>query len=176
MKLSGFVVDDQQARGGVAEYFVDFLGCRFIQRSDVLTEEFYKTTHRFITNETKADPEANANYHIALLSELQSQKGQIQPQEFATNYLPAELRDAYMARLEGAGIPTKGFTKDLGLIETVTRRMRIHTENGADVYIPPSMVENGSAEVVQLADESALITVQDRVTGIAGASGQKPKQ
>ena len=54
--------------------------------------------------------------------------------------------------------------------------MRIHTQNGADVYIPPEMMENGKASVEDVeGGELALITVEDKVTGIRGASGTKPK-
>lgn len=174
-KLRGQVVDDQQAGGGVAEYFVDFLGCRFVQRADVLTEKFYKTTHKFISAQTRQDPEANASYHIALLSELQSQTAKIRPQEFANKHLPPAIRDEYISRVEGVGIPAKEFTKDLSLIESVTRRMRIHTESGADVFIPPEMMESGKASVKDSENgQSALITVEDKVTGIAGASGKRP--
>ena len=55
-QLRGHVVDVQQGGGGVAEYFVEFLGCKFTQRSDVQTEQFFKSTQSFISQSTKGDP------------------------------------------------------------------------------------------------------------------------
>jgi hypothetical protein len=173
-KLTGDVVDDQQGQGGVADYFVDFLGCQFVQRPDYLTESFMKTAQGFILKATKHDPEATAEYEIALLSEMQSRGNRILPEVFARDHLRAEHQDEFIARIEEVGLPRKGFTKDVSLVRGSIRRMKVQTLRGATVLVPPEMYEDGSLTVTDLADNDASrITVTDRITGISGASGPK---
>ena len=106
--LQGHVVDVQQGGGGVADYFVEFLGCQFTQRSDVQTEQFFKSTQSFIARSTKGDPETTAD-EIALLSEMQNQSRRISPEQFAQRHLKAEHRDEYLSKIQSAGLPVKGF-------------------------------------------------------------------
>lgn len=172
-KVSGRVVDDQQARGAVADYFVQYLGCQFVQRPDVLTENFMKSTQKFIAAATKGNPEMNAVYEIALLSEMQSNSGRVDPQAFARDHLGVDDRDEYLNQLRVHGVPTNSFPKDVSLVKSSIRRMRIHTERGADVLAPPEMFDDGSVTIEKSKSGSSTITVQDTVAKISGASGQK---
>lgn len=173
-QLRGHVVDVQQGSSGVAEYFVEFLGCKFTQRSDVQTEQFFKRTQRFITQTTKDDPETTAEYEIALLSEMQNQSGRISPEQFAQRHLRAEHRDDYLKRVQAAGLPVKGFTKDAHLVRSSIRRVKLQTNRGATVLVPPLMYEDGSVSV-EGTDEpgTSQITVTDKISSISGASGPK---
>lgn len=172
--LRGYVVDVQQGGGGVAEYFVEFLGCQFTQRSDVQTETFFKSTQSFISRSTKGDPEATAEYEIALLSEMQNQSRHISPEQFAQRHLRPEHRDEYISRIQSAGLPAKGFTKDTRLVSSSIRRVKFQTGRGATILVPPPMYEDGSVSV-QGGDgtEPSQITITDKISSISGASGPK---
>jgi hypothetical protein len=173
--LTGSVVDDQQRTGGVAEYFVEFLGCKFVQRPDVLTERFLSTSQKYITRVTKDDSEANARYEVALLAELQSNSGRISPDTFASTHLDKQHRDGFINALVEAGVPTKGFKKDVGLVSSRIRRMRIVTARGADVLVPPGMLEDGSVTVVPTDGKSSVVTVNDEVVRMTGAGGRQAR-
>lgn len=175
MKLAGEVVDAQQAGGAVAAYFVEFLGCTFTQRADVLTEKFFKETQRFIAQAGKNDPEKTAEYEIALLSEMQGAARRLVPETFAQLHLRQEDRQTYLARIAAAGLPVKGFQKDNDLVQSSIRRMKVQTFRGATVLVPPDMYDDGALTVEELDDGMSAVTVTDRITGISGAGGPKSK-
>lgn len=173
-RLQGHVVDVQQGGGGVADYFVEFLGCQFTQRSDVQTEQFFKTTQSFIARSTKGDPETTAEYEIALLSEMQNQSRRISPEQFAQRHLKVEHRDEYISKIQSAGLPVKGFTKDTHLVTSSIRRVKFQTGRGATVLVPPPMYEDGSVSIEgSEGSESSQITITDKISSISGASGPK---
>lgn len=171
--VEGHVVDDQQRYGGVADYFIHFLGCIFQQQADVQTETFLNAAQKFFTQRTEEDPEKNATYEIALLAEMQSSSGTINPENFALNHLDEDDQDLFLQRLRDNGIPTKSFSKDTALVKSKIRRMRISTNRGADIYAPPSMYEDGSVSVSNADNEESVITVRDKVGKISGASGKR---
>ena len=172
-KLSGEVVDVQQGGAGVAAYFVEFLGCAFTRRSDVMTEDFFKATHRFMSRAAKGDPEKTASYEIALLSEMQSGARQVVPSTFAQNHLAPDDRDAYLAHITSLGLPLRGFRKDTSLIATKIRRLKVQTQRGATVFVPPDMYSDGSLTVEDSGEGQSTVTLTDRITGMTGASGPK---
>jgi hypothetical protein len=172
-ELEGHIVDDQQVFGGVANYFIHFLGCQFRQQADVQTEAFFDLAQKFFAQRTKDDPETNATYEIALLAELQSGADKIQPEKFAADHLRDEDQDLFLQRVRDAALPTKSFRKDVTLIKGRIRRMRIQTERGADVFAPPDMFEDGSLTVEKGDGEESLITVRDLVKRMYGASGKR---
>ena len=173
--LRGHVVDDQQGGGGVADYFVEFLGCKFVLRPDVLTERFFKITQSYSNRVTKGDAETTAEYEIGLLAEMQNQARRLSPQQFAQRHLKPEHQDGYLAKIEEAGIPVAGFNKDTTLITRSIRRVKIQTGRGASVFVPPPMYEDGSVSVEKVDDDSenSEIVVRDRIASISGASGPK---
>jgi hypothetical protein len=175
-KLSGEVVDAQQVGGAVAAYFVEYLGCMFTQRADVLTEKFFKETQRFISRVSKGDPEKTAEYEIALLSEMQSGAQRLNPEVFAQVHLRRADRDDYLATMSSAGLPLKGFQKDNDLVKSTIRRMKVQTSRGATVLVPPDMYQDGSLTVQKLDEEISTVTLTDRITGITGAAGPKPAE
>jgi hypothetical protein len=171
--LDGHVVDDQQRFGGVADYFIEFLGCQFRQKPDVVTERFFKTAQTFIANRSQDDPEKNATYEIALLSEMQSSATTIQPEQFAIDHLEEDDQDLFLQNLRDAGVPTNSVRKDTALVKSKIRRMRISTDRGADVYAPPDMHADGSVAIENTEDGPSIITVRDNVKRISGASGKR---
>lgn len=174
--LAGMVVDAQQAGGAVAIYFVEFLGCMFTQRADVLTEKFFKETQRFIHRASKGDPEKTAEYEIALLSEMQSGARRLVPEGFAQLHLRKEDRDNYLDAMSSAGLPVKGFPKANDLVQSTIRRLKVQTARGATVFVPPDMYEDGSLTVEEIDDDVSAVTITDRITGMTGAGGPKPSE
>jgi hypothetical protein len=171
--LRGDVVDVQQGGGLVAEYFVEFLGCKFVQRSDVQTQQFFKTTQSYINQATKGDPETTAEYEIALLSEMQNRAQNISPEQFAKRHMKPEHQDPYLAKVTAAGLPVRGFNKNTSLVSSSIRRVKFQTGRGATVLVPPLMYEDGSVSVENEDEEDATISIRDKITGISGASGPK---
>ncbi len=173
--LRGYVVDVQQGGGGVADYFVEFLGCQFTQRSDVQTEKFFfKITQSFISRSTKGDPETTAEYEIALLSEMQNRSPRISPEQFAQRHLKVEHRDEYISKIQAAGLPARGFTKDTHLVTSSIRRVKFQTGRGATVLVPPPMYEDGSVAIQSAKEGNASqIVITDKISSISGASGPK---
>jgi hypothetical protein len=171
--LDGHVVDDQQTFGGVADYFIHFLGCQFRQQADVQTETFLNLAQKFFAQRTKDKPETNASYEIALLAELQSGADKIRPEKFAADHLDDDDQDLFLQRVRDAGLPTKSFRKDVTLVKSRIRRMRIQTERGADVFAPPGMFDDGSVSVEKSDGQDSVITVRDTVTKMSGASGKR---
>lgn len=172
--LAGEVVDAQVGGGGVADYFVEFLGCMFTRRPDVMTEDFFKQTQRFIGRAAKGDPEKTAEYEIALLSEMQSGAKRLVPETFAQLHLRTEDRDPYLSQMTAIGLPTKGFQKDVQLVKSSIRRLKVQTSRGATVLVPPAMYEDGVFKVEKLDDNLSTVSITDRITGMSGASGPKP--
>lgn len=153
---------------------MEFLGCDFVQRADVQTQTFFKATQSFINRATKDNPETTAAYEIALLSELQGRTATVNAEQFARQHLHDDHQDEYIGYLTSAGVAVRGFNKDTSLIDSHIRRVKIQTERGATVLVPPTMYDDGAVSVtnVEGSDEQA-ITVRDAITGIAGASGPK---
>jgi hypothetical protein len=171
--LDGHVVDDQQGAGAVADYFIEFLGCEFRQKPDVVTEKFFKTTQTFISNRSQGDPEKNATYEIALLAEMQSSSTAIKPEQFALDHLEQDDQELFLQNLRDSGVPTNSFAKDTTLVKSKIRRMRISTDRGADVYAPPDMHTDGSVAIEKTDGGPSIITVRDNVKRISGASGKR---
>lgn len=171
--LDGYAVDDQQSAGGIAHYFVDFLGCEFTVRADLLTEKFMNASQKFVAVRTAQDAETSARYEIALLAELQKDSANVVPKTFASDHLDVKDRDDYLQQLREVGVPANGFRKDVTLIKSQIRRMRITTERGADVYAPPELYEDGTLTVQRPDDGAHRIIVTDTVHKITGASGPK---
>ncbi|AWG64741.1 hypothetical protein DDT46_13675 [Mycobacteroides abscessus] len=171
--LEGHVIDDQQGLGGIASYFIEFLGCKFRQKADVVTEMFFNSAQTFIANRSQDDPEKNATYEIALLSVMQSSSKVIEPQEFAADHLEEDDQDLFLQTLLDAGVPTSSFPKDTTLVKSKIRRMRISTERGADVYAPPDMHQDGSVAIETDDAGESTIRVRDNIKKISGGNGKQ---
>lgn len=152
---------------------MDFLGCEFLQQADVQTETFLTTAQRFFAQRTGRDPEANASYEMALISEMQSAAKTVEPERFASEHIREDDQDLFLQRIREAGLPTKSFRKDVSLVASKIRRMRIQTARGADVYAPPEMFNDGSVVIESAEEGDALITVRDAVSKVTGASGKR---
>lgn len=169
--IRGYLVDSQQAGQHLASYFVErVLGCRPAEQANVLTERFYKSAEKFFGK--LSDPERQARYEIALLAEMQKPTSTFNPRTFARTHLDEDDRDSFLAAVGNANVPLRTIDKDVGLISTSIRRLKVKTTRGADLLIPPPMWEDGS---FRISAEDGTIEIHDGVDSIKGASGPAPK-
>lgn len=170
--LRGDAVDEQNR--GVADYFRrGVLGCDFVERSDVLTERFFKAAQRWVNRQP--DDEDKARYEMALLAEMQSAKTTVSAEQFAREHVDARVADDFVAAMTSASVPPRSFTKDTTQINGEIRRVKVQTRRGASVYVPPAMYDDGSFEIAKGdEDEVPTLSIRDDVTSMTGASGKKP--
>jgi hypothetical protein len=174
-RLRGHVVDIQQQSHGVALFFVNrVLGCEFTQRADVLTERFKRTAEKWINTQI-SDPERQATYEIAILSELKKPSATIAVGGFAQEHIAdADERESFLSVMESAGLPKAPMPKDTALIESSIRRVKIQTKRNATILVPPDMKDDGSLTIEDRDDDNrAQITILDEISSMGGASGRK---
>lgn len=171
--LSGHVVDTQRGQGGIADYFLRFLGCQFILEARVLTQRFFELSQKVIRTVSKDDPETQAAYEIGLLAEMQSQARIISPEGFAQRVLKPEHQDTFMSDVRANGLPARRITKDTELISNEIRRVKVQTVRDATILVPPSMYEDGSLKIESIGQGRSRVTIEDEVRSITGASGSK---
>lgn len=171
--LSGHVVDTQRGQGGIADYFLLFLGCQFISEPRVLTQRFFELSQKVIRNSAKNDPETQAAYEIGLLAAMQSQSGTLSPERFAQDIMRPEHQDAFMSAVRESGLPVRQFRKDTELIANEIRRVKVQTARDATIFVPPSMYEDGSLKIETISATKSRVTIEDEVKSITGANGSK---
>jgi hypothetical protein len=164
----GLVSDDQQryrTNSSVARFFLSrFLGCRQSEAPEVTTQHFFNVAEKFI-NEDVGDPERKARYQIALLAELGSSRGTLDPGEFAMHHLEIDDREAFIRSLETASGSSARFDKDLRLIDRKIKRMRIDFESGVAV-LGPADVFDKFVKTETLPDGKALVKIEDMVKSV----------
>ena len=132
IEVEGTVSDNQRGytpSTEVADFFLKrFLGCKLVESPEVTTKQFFHVTEGFISQDVP-DPEIKAQYEIALLSELNSQRGVVNPIAFAEGNLLPEDRKSYMEWLSQSGIPPQQFEKDTELIKAHLRKISVDFES-----------------------------------------------
>lgn len=132
----GLVSDEQRsyfARREIADFFLGrFLGCRPTDDPDTTTKDVFYATEDFI-NTGVSDPGKMANYQLALLSEMNSQRGQFDPVRFASDHFDVEHRQGYLRHLREQSLPDHTFDKDTTRIEGRIQQMRLDFEEGVKI-------------------------------------------
>ena len=170
--LCGHVVDAQFGTGNVADYFLRFLGCGYVEEPRVLTQRLLKASQKWIAATCREDPELHARYEIALLSEMQSNGHRISAEGFAATNLEPEHQDQYVSAVMSAGVPRGQFSKDTSLVATEIRRVKVNTERDATIIVPPAMYEDGSLKIENTVGSKTRITIEDDIRSMSGASGK----
>lgn len=131
--LKGYVSDDQQAvRDDPARFFLQrFLGCRLERSPSVVTRDFYRATEAFITKHV--DESRKLDYFNALQVEMASNRGQIDPVQFARDYFEPDERAPFEGHLHDAGVPTAAFDKDITKLGPSVKRSRVKTSAGITI-------------------------------------------
>lgn len=173
--VEGIVVDRQAAGSSVAVYFLsEFLGCRFAERSDVITQRFHDLAQAWINNFPES--EKRGRYEVALLSELQSNRTMLSTDAFASQYLDLDDRDGFTRDIQGGGVPPREFAKNVALVAAKIKRLRLETEAGVMVLAPPSTISDGLVAIEDNDDDTSTVTVRDRVTRLDGQGRLKSGQ
>lgn len=161
-RLNGWAVDRQRAGPDLAGFFLhEYLGCDYARRADVITKTYFDESERWINS--LQDDEKRARYEVALLSDLQSGRGEVRPQVFARDHLDEEDRDAFAASLP-ADVRRGSFTKDTKLVPL--KLVKVTTARGVKVLAEPEFVGTGDDDVVQV--QQSRVTVRDEVTDVSG--------
>lgn len=160
----GVVSDEQRsyfARREIADFFLGrFLGCRPTEDPDTTTKEVFYATEDFI-NTRISDAGTMANYQLALLSEMNSQRGQFDPVRFASEHFEAEHRQQYLRHLRQHNLPDHTFDKDTSRIEGRIQQMRLDFEEGVKI----TGSRDAWQETVQVdeQDGQAVATVKGKI-------------
>jgi hypothetical protein len=160
---AGYVSDQQQsARGprGVADFFLlPFLGCKFREQPTITTRRAWQATESFI-NTKVSDPATKTRYQVALMAEMNSNKPQFKPSQFANDHMDGPDRQTYLDHLGENGAPVNAFKKDTELISKFLAKVTIDTTHGFQVMGPRDEFDDrvtvkskGTEAVVEVTDE-----------------------
>jgi hypothetical protein len=163
--IEGLVSDNQRGyrpTTEVADFFLSkFLGCVLRDRPDVTTKRFFHAAETFI-NDQVDDPQAKAQYQMALLSELQSQRASIRASHFAETHLLVADRKRFISHLEQQGVPTAAIDKNTSLIDSQLSRMQIDFQSGIAVFGTPESFEQ-HVKMKSLDGGQMRVEIEDRV-------------
>lgn len=169
-QLSGSIADEQVSGQGVAHYFMTMFGCGFSQRAEELTEQFVAAATRVFNSPTVPDAEKRARYTVALLSELQSQKTEINLQQFATTNLDRGDRDAFIAEMTKAGVTSGIIKKDTSLVASRLKRVQIETDSDVFILASPDQIDDGTIKLTKRDDGHDLVEINDQVRRVTNRS------
>lgn len=122
----------------VANFFLQFLGCRLRDSPDRATRGFLEAAELFAKSLT--DDADKIRVINAALAEIESNKTIIDPKQFANNVLKPRQRDAFLQplRLDDGSVPT--ITKDTTLLGDRLKGMVLEFDGGVRVSGPRDAV------------------------------------
>ncbi|MEV0603604.1 nucleoid-associated protein [Streptomyces sp. NPDC050315] len=178
--LEGFVADKQTPGSRIARFFLnDYLGCRPKEQPEELTLRFFESSGKWVDS-FNSSSEKQTRYTMALLSELQSNRGSISVRGFANTHLDEEDRDVYVHLMSESGVPKTPFEKDLYLVGAKLSKIQYTFDSGTVVIVPPSALTEGIVQVADSDDGLSRIEVLDHLKemksrGHGGARPTKPR-
>lgn len=132
-------VCDNQTRVGadneIAQFFLRFLGCRFVERPRVLTKRYFDNVSVFI-NTKIADPLLQFDCYTHLHAQLTSQTGIVSPVKYRDECLPLPLRDEFVKFMAERSTSMKEFALDTASIQAQLRREIIQMRSGVTISAP----------------------------------------
>ncbi len=156
-------VCDSQAGAGtstdVAQFWLRFLGCAFIEEPRVQTQKWFDATIEYL-NDVVTDAVVKNDIYEHLMSELKSSRTTVSPKRFIENFMPEAHRGPYKKFLESSGIPLQQFVKDTSDIAAKLKRRAFHTSNGVTVTAPAD-----KEDLVQI--KATQIIVQDKLKSVS---------
>ena len=163
--VDGRVSDVQAAqslRRGVADYFLRrFLGCELREDPAVTTQNFFVSAENWL-NTAISDPDKQAKYVIAVLTEMRRNVDTLSPRSFATDHLDTEDRQGFLDHLNANTVPLNTFPKDVDLIGSRLRKVSMDLESGLIILGSPDVFAD-KVQMRNLDDGQAEITITDRV-------------
>jgi hypothetical protein len=171
-RIAGEVSDHQtgfrQTRA-VAEFFLGFLGCRLLTQPDLQTQAYFVEAERWINREV-SDPVKRARYEQALIADLNSQEERVNPRRWMERTLDVEDRQSFEEAMLARSVPMTSFAKDTMLVKNYLRQVQVSTRDGAKVYAPLKMLEEGRIEISESPDRDGeqKIVVHDEIEQVRG--------
>ena len=163
---SGILSDEQLQRGQLADFFLQrFLGCTLCMEPDVVTEKYLDAVEEFVRRSI-ASGEAKTRSHAALIVDLSSNRGTIDPRGFARDHLDASSRDAFVEALRERGLPISRFPKDTSRIDKRLAKSRIRFTNGVYVTVPLEAAD--AVRVDDLPKSRSRLTVEGEISRVDG--------
>ncbi len=128
-------------RDGVATFFLSkFLGCELSGDAQAVTRAFFMATLAWI-NDRINDPDSQAKYFLALITEMNAEDRDIDPGDFARRNLDPEDCNGFLQYLAASNVSVTVFEMNVKLIKTQLRGMRINIENNIVVLVPPNQAD-----------------------------------
>lgn len=168
--LHGHVVDVQVTGSGIANFFLELLGCGLSQRPQELTEQFFDVTQEWLNSSAVSDPEVRAKIELGLIAEMGNEAKQLNPLVFAATHVPVKQRDAFLSNLTSNGVATSSFSKDTDLVQSRLKRVQIETTSGVLVLAPPELLADGTVEVSNEGD--GKVQIKDGIKRVSGRGGR----
>lgn len=168
--IDGLLSDKQlgyRPRTPVADFFLTkFLGCKLREKADVATQQFFSASEQFI-NEKVDDPATKARYHMALISDLQSERGTIRPKHFADTNFRTQDRKPFIEFIHTKGVSSGQVEKDTALIKMQLQRTQIDFKSGIAVLGSPESFEQ-HVKMKTLDTGAMRVEIEDAVENIRG--------
>ncbi|MBW5252391.1 nucleoid-associated protein [Streptomyces sp. P01-B04] len=173
--LQGWAADPQKSGKDVARFFLEkFLGCRHQDHPRELTRRFHDTAMDWV-NSRVTDSEVRMDYVMAVMVELQSSAGTLDPVAFLETHLREPHRDDFANFLMENDVPIRAFDKDTDLVEGRLQKVRVDLANGAFLVAPLEAVQDGTVAVEDLGDGRTTVTVTSTLTKTSsGAAAGRP--
>lgn len=164
--LRGRVADNQTGKK-LAHYFLGtYLGCKLVERPEVLTQKFYDAAQKWVNS--IEDGEKKTRYQVALLSEMQKNSTSLSVARFAQEYLDVNHRDEFKVRMQEADVPLRQFDKSVDLIKGKIQKVKIETRNDIWVLAPPESLDDGTVTIENTTEGESELRVHDRVRRVSG--------
>lgn len=140
-------------------FYKTFLGLKFREDADVITNKFYMGTKKFI-NESDWDPVEKIRLQTALHDYLVVQNNlNICMSDFANTYIREDdAKDAYLVQLEAQGIPRTAIRKDVSMLPSKKTR-KLTFENAIKLTAP---IEEFGENVLIREDENGNTIISIR--------------
>ncbi|MGY1397034.1 nucleoid-associated protein [Streptomyces sp. SS10] len=176
--LEGWAADRQMTQG-MARFFLEkFLGCRLKDEPREVTRRFQEVTTQWINSRVQ-DPDARVHYMMAAMTELQSEDLYMDPTSFAQRHLNIHHRDDYISYLQENGVPAGSFDKDIELVETRLKKLRVVFGNGVSIVAPVDVMGDDSTVAIEdKGDGTATVTITGTVKTASayGAAGRRASE
>lgn len=161
-------------RDNAAHYFHnDFLGLDIPENSAHRVKQFFDSTRNFIKNSSATDEEKVDLYNSLYTYLKVDRSPTIQVSDFADNYFPDELADAYVAQMHGDHFPVGAIEKDLSEVAGSLKLRRLRFPRKIMLSGPPEAISDLVTVETIPADGPAAGGEWTRITIRAPLEGQQ---
>jgi hypothetical protein len=168
--LAGRLSDKQTGYGTdseVANFFLGrFLGFKLRESPEIATKNFFYTTEEFI-NRVIEDPQAKAQYSIALIASMGNQETSINPKTFAEKNLEISDRKKFLDYLVERQVDTYEFNKDINRIKKHIRRVQMEFQSGILLLGSPTALDE-QTKITEAQDGKIRVEIEDKLKSTVG--------